>query len=87
MYMHIMCACLDIVSASLQCTLHIHILVLDQVTKDSLGKVAEMQNRLTEAHSRFSESSKRVQQVESERRKLEYSLQQAKVCVHNTFCM
>ena len=52
---------------------------LHQVTKDSLAKVAEMQNRLTEAHARYSESSKRVQEVESEKRKLEFSLQQAQV--------
>ena len=50
-----------------------------QVTKDSLSKVAEMQNRLTEAHARSSQSSKRLQESESERRKLEFSLQQAKV--------
>ena len=49
------------------------------MTKDSLAKVAEMQNRLTEAHARYSESSKRVQEVESEKRKLEFSLQQAQV--------
>ena len=53
--------------------------LLLQVTKDSLAKVAEMQDRLTEAHARFVESSKRVQEVESERRKLEFSLQQAQV--------
>ena len=50
-----------------------------KVTKDSVAKVTEMQNRLTEAHSRVSESSKRLQESESERRKLEFSLQQAQV--------
>ena len=56
-----------------------------------MAKVTEMQNRLTEAHARVSESSKRLQESESERRKLEFSLQQAQVCVghctvvHNCF--
>ena len=50
-----------------------------QVTKDSLAKVAEVQDRVTEAHSRFADTSKRLQEVESERRKLEFSLQQAQV--------
>ena len=57
-----------------------------QVTKDSLAKAADMQDRLTDAHARFSESSKRVQEVESERRKLEFSLQQAQVCTQSRVC-
>ena len=45
-----------------------------------MAKVTEMQNRLTEAHTRVSECAKRVQEAEGEKRKLEFSLQQAQVC-------
>ena len=50
-----------------------------QVTKDSLAKEADMQDRLMEAHGRFAETSKKLKAAESSCRKLEFELQQARV--------
>ena len=50
-----------------------------QVTKDSLAKEADMQDRLMEAHGRFAETSKKLKTTESSCRKLEFELQQARV--------
>jgi len=49
------------------------------VTKDSLAKAADMQDRLTEAHERFAETSKKLKAAETARRKLEFELQKVQV--------
>ena len=50
-----------------------------QVTKSSLAKVAEMQDRLTEAHERYAEASKKLKAAEDSRNKMEFDLQISKV--------
>ena len=50
-----------------------------QVTKNSLAKVAEMQDRLTEAHERYAEASKKLKAAEDSRNKMETELKKSKV--------
>ncbi len=52
---------------------------LHQVTRDSLAKVAGLQDRLTEAHEKHVKASQRLKELEGERKRTVYAQQQAEV--------